>query len=555
MSCASQYNIYKMSHGQDWKVTHGARDKHQRQSGYGRQRTNYGSGEQRQDQDVGGNRGGAERPRYERARRDGLSAETSSIMVANTASWPLVSTGVNAYNVPQTSFIRSQPSSIKAYNVSTDIVGQIAKFVGNLLLVPRPELADHRGVIMSQFEGAVIDGQVCRKDRAADLAMIHRAAIHRIRDQMMTCKLGGSSRNMPKLKALVPQDECPLGDACIHYFYGRLLWKLADLAGKQTGSYLYHTVGTFPDCTYEMAPVPITCTNCTCVYRHSAGDAAAHDALADKVIAIIGRDVFPTIAWKIANKTPVSSQGPLGDELYSRQEIDTVVRETSDQVLAGIIGLLAITNLDSVSDMSLVSTGQPRDICAPLYLAIEEEVSAWKRSRETPGSAAPGTFPYALFLNYTGILGIPERTPVVRPDARALALERLSQAPEEEVVPVTVTQEVKAEAPVPIHHIGRRPVNGNRYVPRLVTDKFLKEEGFDFGRYGSIPEDERDAYVIDRLRMLFGTFVPNSDGPTIERLVSDTYNYTGGDPFFMFDCGAAYSILITACQLHGIDSA
>jgi hypothetical protein len=514
-----------------------------------------------------------------------------SVIMGESNLWPvpwnLGGDGSRIVDVGQLS-----QTAIEPYLAGADMVDGMARFLVRIFLTPRAQIANYRNAIWESFEGcrapSATPKRFMRDDGSEtlssvgsrEMAKIHLAAVRRIREQILPAapKRGGA-KLPPGLRL-----KCPFGAGCLYLTYGTVLDKVLTVMGvkKQDKpkdlmeSYVKYNVrspradGGF-DYRPSMCPVKVYPDNCSCPYAHDDDEVDLSQTLSDKIITAMcsGMDV---VVWRHANGALVSASPQVvraAKPFYPIEAIRQALAALPEDERVLRLAICVLATLDNVSDPDLVPRPEgmasgPLPINDALDSVCKEELAQWRDDRDQNIE-----IPYLANFDYRAHLKLTREKKVAVNDRATSLRDQLRESSShldhstEDTSPVPMadaqvggTPGVDAAAPraksptreadlevddVSVVHGGRGPIHGVRFVPRLVSDAYLREKGFSFSTHRGFESMEAaDDYIFECLVSLYETYIPTFDGLQCRGLAQDVYLRHNGNPFALFDEGAAY---------------
>jgi hypothetical protein len=460
---------------------------------------------------------------------------------------------------------------------------------------------------MEAPEGTSAHYKNCKKNQlnsagAREMTAIHVTMLRRIREQIAPGRFTGDGKDRPKLSSLHGSSgKCPFGPSCLFLLYSAIVARFISMTQCKSTFIIHFAQNAMDDKRIpSMQKVPLTPTGCHCPFSHDEEDMSVIERFTDVVIDHMV-DEFPTQCWPIVNKEPVyaSHAGLVQTGRFSLDNVRAAFTSIGD-MRKDLIGLAAIASLDNVSDSRLLSIHDDQPDKLPSLFAQLNEINhqeyvAWKRN----GSVSHTSLPYQGYLDIGHFIQLEMRED--KKSAEAIwkeTNEKLKAFRDEESIKIqeaeaelenakkesesriraisdairtegTRAEEAKANAeakrakeaeaeakaraarverpvaPVSISGDYRHPEYGNAFVPRMVTEDFIRTKGFKFEVYHSISSPtERQRYVFDRLFDLYQTYIPGLGPAGHTAITIKVISENFSDPYRIFDYGIGYVQLL-----------
>jgi len=481
-----------------------------------------------------------------------------NVLVGVSAAFPV--------KIANEQFVGVTEQQKAAYSVTAEMLPNIAEFFTALMCSPRYNVAAGRNKILGAFENirappscgeSYLRGTALNSHGSVELARLHVVALRQIRRQLMP--FNSVPGALPPFNTRIEGGPCPFGQGCLMLFYSRLLSKIIPGSLDGIPSFIRKATRIGDKVSVAMEPVSVHPRGCVCPYSHSETDTEIHDALVDRVYALI-MEKFEEAAWYNVNDAPynilpASMREHVRAGGYSLEIVKAAIAAIGPQERDAIFSQLVVAGLDNVSDQMLLPmdsrlgsrTSAPA-VDEALYNSVMEEYKTWVPNQNDGAEKMP----YMARMN----LRIPLNIQRVTSGSVIANLMRKIQRTEEE--PQATTSQVSLAAPTTAaaapttaavasptqpqrYPAGMRaPIHGTMMIPRYVTDEYLESNRYDFRAAFMMTHAERARYTTKKLRDLFIDFLPNLSEHQALQMAERTFSHYGGDPYVLFDDGRAY---------------
>jgi hypothetical protein len=390
-------------------------------------------------------------------------------------------------------------------------------------------------------------GGVLNEEGAADMLAVHVSILQRIKSQVLPT-FSHAKR--------VTQD-CPFSEGCPYALYSAIIAKFKALVYPKSDPKVFTLFVSpanddIPGNRLLMTPANFVAHGCHCPFNHGDDDMSWCQTLAEKVIDCMVTE-YPSHIWPLVNGADITCDraGLQNTCIYKLGEISKVVSETKH--ITSLISMTALAGLDNVSEKFLVAEHDAVNSRRPCYArpslpsinrdfmaSIVSEFDAWK---QLAVAGVDNPIPYMGYFAFLELLEIKEiqATNTIGDSTRA---KLLSKKPTHVDVVATAVDAIEIGTNTDV--VVKKPENGNLYVPRIVTDEYLREHGFSFDFYKTCATmTERDGYVMKCLENLYKTYLPHLAPIDVQRLVYDICVKHRNDPRVIFDYGICYIPIIT----------